>query len=685
MKMRHRFGRRAGGQCHGTQERHRYGRGHGEHLTIALAGNANVGKTVIFNHLTGSDQITGNWPGKTVERAKGFTHHGDYDADIIDLPGIYSLSTFSMEEVVTREYIAQEKPDLIINVIGAPVLERNLFFTLQLLEMNVPMVVCVNQMDIAASKGITIDTEKLEKILGVPVLPAIAAKNQGINELKEKSFQIAEQQYKHRQQHKHEHGREAEAEPAIVHTTRYSDELEIKIEELTELISKEQTKLDYPPRWLAIKLLEGDSKVKESLETVSKSAVGAAAAMEKEIQEKQNQPAYVAFASERYALAAEITQSVQSQKALKTTFNDRLERLATGKITGYIAAFIVVGGLLIWTFTVGTALSNLLARFLGLFHSVNPVITGSFWSILGNGVYGGLVAGITLVIPYVIPFYLMLAVLEDSGILTRVAFMLDSAMHRMGLHGKAIIPIILGYGCNVPAIYATRIMGNRRERLLAAFAVTFSPCAARTIIIFGLVAKFMGLWWALSLYAIDILLMFVIVRIAVKAVPGETTGLIMEMHAFKTPSPTAIFKQVWSRTKSLIYMVFPIYIISSAAIQLAYVEGWLNPVNSGLSFLTVSWLGLPAAAGVLLIFGAARKELILLMAVTIFGANLAATFSHAQLFVLAMVGMIYPCFATIGALTKEFGWKSGWSIIGANMIAALLVSGITAKLWGWLS
>ena len=274
----------------------------------------------------------------------------------------------------------------------------------------------------------------------------------------------------------------------------------------------------------------------------------------------------------------------------------------------------------------------------------------------------------------------MLAILEDSGILTRVAFMMDSAMHQMGLHGKAIIPIILGYGCNVPAIYSTRIMGNRRERLLAAFAITFSPCAARTIIIFGLVAAFVGIPWALALYGIDLLIMMVLTRLAVRAVPGESTGLIMEMHSFKTPSLSVIGRQTWVRTKSLAYMVLPIYMLGTAAVQIVYRLGVLQPVSGALSFLTVGWLGLPAVAGVLLVFGAVRKELILLMAVAIFGANLAASFTHSQLFVLALVGTLYPCFATVGALTREFGWKPAWTIVGANLAAAILVGGLAAKL-----
>ena len=250
----------------------------------------------------------------------------------------------------------------------------------------------------------------------------------------------------------------------------------------------------------------------------------------------------------------------------------------------------------------------------------------------------------------------------------------------MGLHGKAIIPIILGYGCNIPAIYTTRIMSTRRERLLAGFAITFAPCAARTIVILGLVATFIGIWWALALYVIDLLIMFLVVKLAVKAVPGELTGLIMEMHSFKTPSLSVMGKQTWARTKSLICMVFPIYMISSALVQGAYALGWFGPVNNAISFLTVGWLGLPVVAGTLLIFGAARKELILLMAVAIFGTNLAAVLTPVQLIVLALVGTIYPCFATIGTLTKEFGWKAAWAIIGANMATAIIIGVIAARI-----
>ena len=226
-----------------------------------------------------------------------------------------------------------------------------------------------------------------------------------------------------------------------------------------------------------------------------------------------------------------------------------------------------------------------------------------------NGVWGGFNAGLTLIIPFVIPFYLLLALVENSGILTRVAFMMDSAMHKMGLHGKALIPIILGYGCSVPAIQACKIMETRRERLLAAFAITFAPCSARTIVLFGMVGLFVGIQWALLLYVVDIAIIFGLGRIAMKAVPGKSTGLIMEMSSFKMPSLKVVLKQTWTRTKSIIYMVFPIYIVGSALVQALYVYNVLTPVSNALSPLTVMWLGLPVAAGILLILGHCTKRI----------------------------------------------------------------------------
>jgi ferrous iron transport protein B len=634
-------------------------------LTIALAGNANVGKSVVFNHLTGSSQIIGNWPGKTVERAQGVLNFEGRKVVVVDLPGIYSFSTFSMEEIVSREYIAFEHPDVVINVIDASVLERNLFFTIQLIEMEVPLVVCLNQVDAAKRKGITIDRKKLEQALGVPVVSTVAIRGEGIYELTKTAVRVAE-------------NKSQSEKPCL----RYGVEIEERIERLAQAIKSENLALGYPPRWVAIKLLENDLEIKKSIGSKSEKVVRESEVLAGEISHIHKEQCFAVIASERYSLANRIAADVQKQSVTKTTLSERLDWVTTHRVFGYATSVGVIVGLLLWTFTVGGLLSTLVSSALNSLQPVNPAFSGSLVGILWNGVFGGLVAGITLVVPYVMPFYIMLAMIEDSGILTRVAFMMDTAMHKIGLHGKALIPLILGYGCNVPAIRACRIMETKRERLLAAFAITFAPCAARTILILGLVAAFVGLGWALALYAIDIAIIFALGRIALKVVPGQSTGLIMEMHSFKVPSLSVVSKQTWTRTKSLIYIVFPTYIAGSALVQVLYAVGVLKPISDALSPLTVAWLGLPANAGILLILGVVRKEFILLASVAVFGStNLALFLTPVQLITLALIGILYiPCLSTIAVLAKEFGWKTAATISAANFVTALVVGGIAYRL-----
>jgi ferrous iron transport protein B len=640
----------------------------GKRLTIALAGNANVGKSVIFNQLTGSDQIIGNWPGKTVVRAEGNLHFEGYDITVIDLPGIYSFSTFSMEELVSRDYIALEKPDVVINVLDASVLERNLFFTIQLMEMDAPLILCLNQVDEAKKKGIIIDKEKLQKALGIPVVFTVATRGEGIYELMGEAVNVALSKPK-------------------IKPLKYRRDVEEKIEKLRQIIEKANLQIQYPPRWLAIKLLEGDTEVTKIVAEKSKIVVDSAKAVAVELSTKCQEPCFSVIASERYTLASQITVSALQQSEIKRTFSDRLEWLTTHRVLGYFTSAGVIAGLLLWTFFVGNGLSNLISGALSFIKPVDPALSASqpILAIVLNGVWGGFNAGVTLIIPFVIPFYLLLALIEQSGVLTRVAFMMDSAMHKMGLHGKAIIPIILGYGCNVPAIQACKIMETRRERLLAAFAITFAPCSARTIVLFGMVGLFVGIQWALLLYLVDIAIIFLLGRVAMKAVPGKSTGLIMEMSSFKMPSLKVVLKQTWARTKSLIYIVFPIYIVGSALLQALYVLNVLTPISNAMAPLTVWWLGLPAMAGVLLILGTVRKELVLIGAVAILGTtNLMVQpggFSAVQLVVMALVAMLYiPCVSTVAILGKEFGWKAATVMSLANIGAALLIGGLAFRL-----
>jgi ferrous iron transport protein B len=650
--------------CHSASSTSKTSR-NSEGITFALAGNANVGKSVLFNQLTGSSQIIGNWPGKTVEKAEGTLNFEGQKITVVDLPGIYSFSTFGMEELVSREYVALQHPDVVINVVDAAVLERNLFFTLQLIEMDVPMVICLNQIDVAKRKGMVINRKKLEQALGVPVVPTVVIRGEGIYELTKTALAVAR------------NGGNSRKTPV-----RYGAEVEQRVSKLCDAIQAANIGLSYPCRWVAIKLLENDSEIKKLVSSQSGEIAQLSDSLATEISSIHNEPCFSVIASERYSLASKVASEVLRQSEIKTTFSEKLDWLTTHRIFGYVTSVGVIAGLLLWTFAIGGLLSTLFSDALSWFSPVNPSFSGSIEGILWNGVYGGFVAGVTLVIPFVIPFYLMLSMIEDSGILTRVAFMMDSAMHKIGLHGKALIPMILGYGCNVPAITACRIMETKRERLLASFAITFAPCAARTIVILGLVAAFVSPWWALSLYVVDIALIFILGKIALKVVPGQSTGLIMEMHSFKVPSLSVISKQTWVRTKSLIYLVFPLYIAGSALIQVLYAVGVLTYMSNAMSPLTVFWLGLPAVAGVLLILGFIRKELTLLGAVAIFATtNLALYFTHVQLVTLALVSLIYiPCLSTLVVLAKDYGWKTTAVIALANFGVATLVGGIAFRL-----
>ena len=630
--------------------------------TIALAGNANVGKSATFNQLTGVDQIIGNWPGKTVERAEGLLIHKGHRIRIIDLPGIYSFSTYSMEELVSRDFIALEHPDVVINVIDASALERNLFFTIQLTELAAPMLVALNQVDLAAKKGITVDTKKLSELLGVPVIPTVAIKGKGMDTLTDETLSLLK-------------------ERPIPPVLRYGKEIEGRIEAITSRM--ENISSPYPVRWTAIKLLERDPSIVRIVQEQDSSIVETADRLAKEIESLHGEPVCVVMSAERYHIADRIANEVISAGPIEDaqkgkSLTERLDSIILHPVLGYLAVIAVIGGLLVWTFIIGSGLSGFLAEFLSQFEQYEPVISGPLMDILWNGAFTGFVAGVTLVIPYVLPFYLLLAVIEDSGYLTRISVMLDRGMHNLGLHGKAIIPLILGYGCNVPAIYSCRIMESPKQKFLGAFLVTLIPCTARTVVILGLVAAFVNIWWALALYAIDILLIIILGRIAFKTVPGESVGLIMEMPDYHIPSLSVVLKQTWARTKSLIWIVFPAYIVGSAVIQGLYAAGFLTPVNALLSPITVLWLGLPAVIGITLIFGIVRKELTILTLAVILGTtNFAAVLSPVQLIVLALVSMLYiPCISVILVLASEFGWKRALAISATEIIVAIGLGGI---------
>jgi ferrous iron transport protein B len=636
------------------------------HFRVALAGNANVGKSVIFNQLTGLHQHIGNWPGKTVEKAEGTLHFKGYTIDVIDLPGIYSLSTFSIEELISRDYIATEKPDLVINVVDASLLERNLFFTLQLLELETPLIIALNQVDMAKKKGIIIDYEKAEKILGVPVIPTVAVSGKGIYEMLETAIKVIEKKR-----------RIAPLNP------RYGNELEERIEELVELLSKIQ--LRYPSRWIAIKLLDEDKEVEKEVLEVSPNIIIEAKKIRVELEDIHGHSCPTVVSSERYHVASRISKEIQQiTEPLKAPIREKFHTITTHKIIGYPIMLTTLFIVFISIFTFGDFTSSLLGNF---FFGLKP----TFDSIVGTGIVGelvwggaihGIFGGITVALPYILPFYLILYLFEDSGYLSRIAFLMDNLMHKMGLHGKAFIPVMLSFGCNVPGCLGCRIMETTRERLLTAFVVTLVPCAATSVIILGLVGNFIGIQWALVLYIINLIIIFVLGRIAFKVLPGEPTELIMEMSDYRIPHMKTVLKQTWFRLREFMVMAFPLIIAGSLVIEIAEISNLLEPIASIFSPVTVTWLGLPAVTGIALIFGVLRKELTLIMLGTLLGTtNFAQVMTPAQMIVFTIVVMLYiPCIATIGALVKEFGWKKTCLITVFEILFALLLGGIAFRL-----
>ena len=635
-------------------------------LLVALAGNANVGKSVMFNYLTGLHQHIGNWPGKTVERAEGTLYFKGYTIDIIDLPGIYSLSTYSLEELVSRKYITVERPDIVINVVDASVLERNLFFTLQLMELETPMVAALNQVDMAKGKGIQIDIKKLEKLLGIPVMPTVAVKGIGVTKLLEKAIGTIEKG------------------PAKKHVQmKYGEEVEERISKLLELMGT--VELLYPPRYVAIKLLEGDEEIEREVTKIDPKLVSAAKTLADEIRSLHGHTCSTVITSERYELAGCIARNSQKLVSpIKPTMSERLHNITTHRVMGYV---ILAASLLLVFFTIfafGDYTSELLNEW---FYGLEPLVKGAVGAgVAGELVWGGMIegiiAGVTIVLPYIIPFYLILYFLENSGYLSRIAFLMDNVMHKMGLHGKAFIPLMLGYGCSVPACLGCRIMETQRERLLAAFVTTLVPCAARTVIILGLVGSFLGFQWALGLYVFNLVVIFALGRLAFKVVPGEPTALIMEMPDYRVPHAKTILKQTWFRVAEFIKIAFPLIIAGSLALKLADIAGLLEPITAVLSPVTVLWLGLPAVAGITLIFGILRKELALIMLATLLGTPyFASVLSPVQMIVFTLVAMFYiPCTATIAALVKEFGWKKALFVTVFEIVFAIILGGVALRL-----
>jgi len=631
-----------------------------EKISMGLAGNANVGKSVIFNQLTGLHQHVGNWPGKTIERAEGTLVFEGREIDIIDLPGIYSLSTYSIEEIVSREYIAVERPDVLINVVDAGSLERNLAFTVQLMELEPRLVLAVNQIDVAEDKGIIIDTEELSRQLGVQALPTVAVKGTGLTELIAAAVNAAG---------------EAHITPLL-----YGSEIEEGIEAIRAMI---EVKTPYPARWVAIKLLERDDEIEEIIYDAHPELREAVNQERFKLESAHGHDFGSIIASERFALAHRIANNATQFIEPRKSIGKRVEDVASHPVLGYVLMIVSILGVFYSIFSFGDWLAGVIDGFFAVINTAYFNVLGVSWTttFFWDAVVDGFIGGMVVAVPYIGPFYLVLSLLEDSGYLARVAYLMDSAMHTIGLHGKAFIPVMLGFGCNVPAVLGARIMETERERLICAFVASLVPCAARSIVIMGLVATYVGFKWAMLLYVIDFFLIFILGRIAYKVAPDEPVGLIMEMPSFRMPSLRTTATRTWFKLRGFINEALPIMVAGNFIVQLASILGLLDVIEGIMSPVTVGWLGLPSAAGVVLIFGILRKELTLVLLASLAGTMDFSTFmTPVQMMVFAFVVMVYvPCVSTIAALVKEFGYTKAGIISVVEIVVAVVLGGVLLR------
>lgn len=534
-------------------------------LRIALGGNPNCGKSALFNTFTGIRQKTGNWPGVTVDRKEGRFSLDNREVTAIDLPGIYSLDANSLDEQVTRDYLLSRDADLIVNVLDASNLERNLYLTVQLLEMGIPMVVGLNMMDVARKRGIKTDIETLSQRLGCPVVPIVATTGEGMSELKARMIAVI----------------------SGAETGGYSLALDEAVESAVEVVAAEIADDNAcNRRWLALKLLE-ESETESEL--ISPALKILAEEQRLFIQDRSGEDTDILIADSRFGHAHALAQQVQVHKSRVTrTFSDRIDQLVLGKWTGIPLFLVVMYLMFLFTINVGGA-------FIDFFDGVAGAIfvdgLGELLSSLGspdwlrviiaNGIGGGIQI-VSTFIPIIAALYLFLSVLEDSGYMARAAFVMDRAMRSIGLPGKAFVPLIVGFGCNVPAIMATRTLEHERERKLTILMNPFMSCGARLPVYALFAAAFFphsgqNIVFALYLTGIGVAILTGLMM-SKTLLPGESSGFMMELPHYHLPTLKGIFLRAWDRVRLFIKEAGQVIIVMVLALNL------LNSIGTDGSF-----------------------------------------------------------------------------------------------------
>ena len=625
-------------------------------MRFTLVGQPNCGKSTLFNQVAGYRAETGNFAGTTVTFTETKVRVLGDVVELVDLPGTYTLLGTNPAERMVLDYLITKPVDAILNVIDATHLVQGLALTLELMELGRPMVLAINMMDEASRQGLKIDGEALGKLLGIPVLPMIASRGLGIREAFTEIWKAAR-------------------EKIIASILPFKPDIEKAITEIKGKMAWGEFPVSR--RAMAIKLLEGDPELSARLGGEYKNLLEEVQKHLDQLCHQSSRQAVWLIATERQRIARELAEKVTTQGKAYLSIRDRLDDYLLHPLWGYLFLLVIISVFFGAVYGFGNLIEGPLLR---LFDSPTALIlsklgSSGFLVQLLAGAIQGISGGVAIVLPYLVPFLIGLGFLEDIGYLTRIAFLMDALMHRMGLHGKAIVPFILGYGCNVPAVMSTRIMEDKRDRFLSAALATMIPCAARLAVIFGLTAFYLGPWVAVGIYFYNLLVISITGRIISSFLPKDSPGLIIEMPVYRIPTLRTVTSKAWFRVREFVFEAWPVLIIGSvvlAGMNFFSITPWLDQI-----FRPFTWvLGIPAEAGTPLIFGILRKELSLIMLAQAFGTtNFASVLTPEQMITFTVFVVFYiPCLATMITIKNELGWKNMALISGLSILVALIAA-----------
>ncbi|MBM6687926.1 ferrous iron transport protein B [Collinsella tanakaei] len=660
----------------------------GQALTFALAGNQNCGKTTLFNQLTGSNQHVGNFPGVTVDRKDGQIK-GHPEATVTDLPGIYSLSPYTSEEIVSREFILNEQPDGIIDIVDATNIERNLYLTLQLMELDRPMVLALNMMDEVAANGGTVDVNRLEELLGIPVVPISAAKGEGIGELVEHAMHVARyREHPGRLDFCAQDGPDGGALHRCIHG-------------ICQLIEDHAASAGLPLRFAATKLIEGDARVIAAL-ALDQNELDALEHIIVQMEGESGSDRLSALADMRFTFIEEVCSAsvVKPHESREHMRSVAVDRILTGRYTA-IPVFILIMLAVFWlTFDlIGQRLSDLLElgieSFTGVVDAwltdfgVNPVVH----SLVIDGIFAG-VGSVLSFLPIIVVLFLLLSILEDSGYMARVAFVMDKLLRRIGLSGRSIVPMLIGFGCSVPAIMATRTLPSDHDRRMTVMLTPFMSCSAKLPVYGLLTAAFFPRYGGLVMAAMYLMgiLVGILVALVLKhsAFRGDPVPFVMELPNYRLPSVGTVARLAWDKGKGFVRKAFTIVFVATIIIWflqtfdirfnvvtdqsqslLAGVGQVLAPIFAPLGF--GDWRASTALAA-----GFAAKESVVSTLTVLLGGDVSALstlFTPLTAFCFLTFTLLYtPCVAAVSTVRSELGTRMMWAVVGLQCGVAWIAS-----------